>query len=113
MQLRYIYSACIVIETPDITLCCDPWFTPGIYDGSWFQYPPLSANPIEILGQVDAIYLTHIHPDHYDFTFLRQYLHAYPNTQLLSGKTHPPFFASKMHTDGFTPEVITHKIFGD
>ena len=64
MKVRYIYSACVVIETEDLTLCCDPWFTPGAYNGSWYQYPPLLKDPIDVIGRVNAIYISHIHPDH-------------------------------------------------
>ena len=41
MKLRYIYSACVLIETDTTKVLCDPWFTQGIYYGSWFQYPRL------------------------------------------------------------------------
>ena len=31
MKVRYIYSASIEIETRDLKILCDPWFTDGIY----------------------------------------------------------------------------------
>ena len=72
ISVRYIYSACVVIETEDIKILCDPWFTQGVYDGSWFQFP-LIKNPLDIIGDVDIIFISHIHPDHYDPKFLNQY----------------------------------------
>ena len=72
MRLRYIYSACVVIESDDIKLLCDPWFTDGIYDGAWFKFPDL-IDPAEKIGDVDCIYISHIHPDHYDPVFLKEY----------------------------------------
>ena len=107
MKARYVYSACIVIDTDDAVVCCDPWFTPGIYDGSWYQYPPFERDPIDVIGPVDAIYVSHIHPDHYDAKFLRRYLAAHPGTRLLIGDTDPPHLARKMRIDGFEPEVVT------
>ena len=73
MKLRYIYSACVLIETDKVKVLCDPWFTQGIYYGSWFQYPPLPKNPVEIIGKVDAIYISHVHEDHFDKVFLKNY----------------------------------------
>jgi UDP-MurNAc hydroxylase len=106
VRARYIYSACIVIETPDARICCDPWFTPGVYDGSWYQYPPLPGDPVELIGPVEVIYLSHIHPDHYDVAFLRRYLAAYPDTRLAIGELEVPHLARKMRIDGFNPEIV-------
>jgi len=85
MKIRYIYSACVVIETGDIKLLCDPWFTPGAYYGAWHHFPPLpEIGPIDLIGKVDAIWVSHIHPDHYDPIFLGRYLARYPSTRLFT-----------------------------
>ena len=112
MKVRYIYSACVVVTTPDLTICSDPWFSPGIYDGSWFQYPPLPGDPVEVIGPVDYVYLSHIHPDHYDPPFLRRYLAHYPDATLLIGRTEPPYLANKLRIDGFRAESISSKVVG-
>ena len=104
MRLRYIYSACTVIETEDVKIVSDPWFTPGAYDGSWFQYPVID-DPITVIGPVELIYISHIHPDHYDPLFLRKYLAAYPQAKLMIGETSPNYLLHKMRVDGFSPEV--------
>ena len=55
-------------------ILCDPWIVPGVFEGSWFHYPPLKTK-IKDLQNVDAIYVSHIHPDHYDeqnFNFPKQ-----------------------------------------
>ena len=46
-------------------ILCDPWVVNKIFDGSWYNFPPLKTK-VENLQEVDAIYLSHIHPDHYD-----------------------------------------------
>ena len=46
-------------------ILCDPWVVDGVFEGSWFHYPPLQTT-INDLQDVDAIYVSHIHPDHYD-----------------------------------------------
>ena len=43
----------------------DPWLNDGVFEGSWCHYPPLKTKQSD-LTDIDAIYLSHIHPDHYD-----------------------------------------------
>ena len=105
MRVRYIFSACVVIETPDVRILCDPWFTPGAYDGSWFQWPEI-ANPIEVIGPTDLIYISHIHPDHYDPAFLRLYLGEHPDTGIVIGRQTPPVLEQKLKADGFSFRLI-------
>ena len=111
MQVRYIYSACVVVETPDAKILCDPWFTPGAYDGSWYQYPVL-PDPVAAIGPVDLIYVSHIHPDHYDPAFLHRYLARYPAARLAIGPQQPPYLATKMRIDGFKPEIAERLSLG-
>tara|TARA_B100000886_G_scaffold93274_1_gene61664 strand:+ start:20388 stop:21680 length:1293 start_codon:yes stop_codon:yes gene_type:complete len=113
MKLRYIYSACVLIETDRVKLLCDPWFTQGIYYGSWFQYPPLPVNPEENIGKVDAIYISHVHEDHFDKVFLKNYLSYFPDTRLLIAKHKPSILKNVMRREGFFPEEIDETIIGD
>ena len=41
LTVTYYYSACVAIAGTDASILCDPWFTPGAYDGAWHQYPRL------------------------------------------------------------------------
>lgn len=113
MKLRYIYSACVCIEGDQAKIVSDPWFTQGAFDGSWYQYPRLQKNAVEVIGRVDAIYISHIHPDHYDPMFLREYLSCYSDTPIIIGKFDPPFLLNKMRIDGFKPEVVDGDTCGD
>lgn len=65
MKVRYIASACVVVEHQGIRVLCDPWLTDGAYYGSWYHYPPLRFAP-EDLADVEYLYISHIHPDHLD-----------------------------------------------
>ncbi len=82
IEVTYYYSACVGIKTQDISVLCDPWFTDGIYDGSWYQYPKLK-DPVSKIGSYDLVYVSHIHPDHYDSNFLKEYLAAYPMARVV------------------------------
>jgi UDP-MurNAc hydroxylase len=109
INVRYIYSACVVITTPDVSVISDPWFTDGIYDGSWFQFPKME-NPIDVIGKVDYIYVSHIHPDHYDPIFLRKYLEVYPNSRIIIANFQNNFLAKKMSADGIPFEIVKEEM---
>ncbi len=83
MQVTYLSSAAIQVETDDAKLLCDPWLVDGAFYGSWCHYPPLDAEPEEF-DDVDGIYISHIHPDHFDPATLERmdsdipvYIHDY------------------------------------
>ncbi len=105
IKVTYYYSACVGIKTKDVSILCDPWFTDGIYDGSWYQYPKLS-NPAVTIGRYDIIYVSHIHPDHYDSTFLREYIKSYPDTKIVIAPFKNNYLSKKMTTDGFTHQIV-------
>ena len=86
MQLTYLSSAAILIKDQDSSILCDPWFIDGEYYGSWCHYPPCTVKPEE-LNNVDGIYITHIHPDHFSPKTLEKM-----NKQI-------PIFIHKFHSD--------------
>jgi len=49
---------------------CDPWLIGSTYWRSWFNYPPVEEDLIASL-KPDAIYLTHVHWDHFAGPSLR------------------------------------------
>ena len=106
ITIKYIYSACVVTTTKDTKILHDPWFTQGIYDGSWFQFPVVDE-PIEAIGDVDYIYISHIHPDHYDSRFLRQYFACFGEKPLLIASRKHNHLLHKMKSDGFNPVVLS------
>lgn len=112
ITVRYIYSACIEIKTSTFSILCDPWFTEGAYDGSWYQFPRIS-NPWDVVSEVDYIYISHIHPDHYDPEFLRQYLAKFPRTKVIIADFSNNFLAKKMTTDKVPHRIINEKVFAD
>lgn len=113
MEVRYIYSACVVIETPDVSILSDPWFTQGAEYGSWYHYPPLADDPLDIIGKVDVIYVSHVHTDHYDPLFLRRYLGRYPDAELVICDMKSNLLLRRMKADGFDPVVTTERSWGE
>ena len=106
ISVKYIYSACIITKTKDVTVLHDPWFTEAIYDGSWFQYPKI-ANPLDSIGDVDYIFVSHIHPDHYDSKFLKEYFKRFGVKKIIIANHQPSHMLGKMRADGFIPIVMT------
>lgn len=69
MKFRFIANACgIFIGSDGTQLLMDPWLDDGVFEGSWCHSPPLTTTHQD-LQEVDGIYLSHIHPDHYDERF--------------------------------------------
>ena len=67
----------------DGSIACDPWFLPQFH-GSWFVFPrndQLSAALMERICNPTYLYISHIHADHLDDTFLRN--HVSRDTTLL------------------------------
>ncbi len=64
MKLTFLTSASVLIEEQNVKVLCDPWFVDGEFYGSWAHYPPLNFSSEE-LNDVDYIYISHIHPDHF------------------------------------------------
>lgn len=107
IKVKYIYSACIVTETPDVSVLHDPWFTEGIYDGAWYHFPKVE-DPMVSIGNVDLIYISHIHPDHYDPYFLKKYFKKYGKKKIIIADHMPNFLAGKMRADGIEFSVLSN-----
>ncbi len=66
LKFTFLANACgIFTGSQGTRLLCDPWLADGVFDGSWCHYPPLKTKPDDVLS-VDGVYVSHIHPDHFD-----------------------------------------------
>jgi len=106
-----MYSACVLLETEDIKILCDPWFSDGAYDGSWYQYPVIE-NPLETIGQADLVYISHIHPDHYDPSFLKRYLRKYPEVKIIISPFKSNMLSKRMDIDQIPHEIVSESFVG-
>lgn len=62
MKLTFLANACAIYEANGFRLMSDPWLVPGAF-GTWVHDPPITTKP-EDVKDVDALYISHIHPDH-------------------------------------------------
>ena len=65
MKIKLYRSSTVGINLNGFRILMDPWLTDGEYYGSWCHYPyyDLDKNINEI-NSYNAIYISHIHPDH-------------------------------------------------
>ena len=107
-QVFYKYSACIKICTDQIRILCDPWFGDDAYDGTWTQFPYID-DVANYVGDFDAIYISHIHPDHYCFKSLDLLFSRYGKKQIFIadwGKEKSNFLERKLISDGLGELVL-------
>ena len=64
MKITHLTSATEIISVDGVKILTDPWLDDGIYYGSWYLYPPYKENN-ELLQDIDYVYVSHIHPDHF------------------------------------------------
>jgi hypothetical protein len=108
MNIRYIYSATVVITTPDCVVITDPWWG-SAYDGAWQQFPSWASSPekaVSILGEAQYIFISHPHPDHYDVQLLNAYRKTYPDVKVVIAGHNPPLLERKLRSRGIEPLVL-------
>ena len=64
MKLTFFQSSAVMIETKGVKILCDPWLVDGELYGSWNHYPRIDFQP-QNFNDVEFIYLSHIHQDHF------------------------------------------------
>lgn len=101
MKLKHIGNACCTYEYEGYEILCDPWLTDGAFEGSWYHYPPLKSKP-EDFHHVDAIYLSHLHPDHFDEKTLATFPKHIP---IIFLDREPNYLKKKIAALGFTKLV--------
>jgi len=98
LSFKFISNACgIFIGKNGSKILCDPWLIDGVFEGSWCHFPKLKTT-INDVKNVDAIYISHLHPDHFDernFDFEK-------STPLLVLDHGPNFLIKKLTSLGYT-----------
>ena len=112
MKVRYIYSACVEIKTKDINILCDPWFSEGAFDGSWFHYPKVK-DPLKVIKKPDYIYISHIHSDHYDPVFLKKILKKFKKTKIIIPNFKRNYLLNRMKFDGIPAKALNFMRYGN
>lgn len=81
MRVTWYNNACVrITASSGANVLCDPWVNPGAFLGSWYQWPPLPNNFEDKLldDPCNGVYISHLHPDHYDPKFLAKFTKLHP-----------------------------------
>jgi len=81
MKIKWYTNACVRISSEKGTnILCDPWVNPGAFLGSWYHWPPIPEDLEESLlaEPCNGIYISHLHPDHYDPKFISKFVKLRP-----------------------------------
>jgi UDP-MurNAc hydroxylase len=89
MRVTGLGHASMLIETDFGSILADPWVNPA-YFGSWFPFPDNSQLDWDTIGQVDYLFVSHLHRDHFDPEHLAKHvskdaavlLPAFPTSEL-------------------------------
>ncbi len=73
MRVTGLGHASALFETAHGSVLTDPWVNPA-YFGSWFPFPDNSRLDWETIGNVDYLFISHLHRDHFDPEHLRRYI---------------------------------------
>jgi hypothetical protein len=72
LKITLVCQASLLVETRGVRILSDPWYDGRIYGDAWELCPAPPAWPE--VGPLDAIYLSHAHPDHFHVPTLRRLL---------------------------------------
>jgi UDP-MurNAc hydroxylase len=73
VQVTSVGHAGFRIDTAAGSILCDPWVNPA-YFASWFPFPDNTGLDWDALGDVDYLYVSHLHKDHFDPVNLRDHV---------------------------------------
>ena len=104
MKLTFLTSASVIIEDNGVKILSDPWLIDGEFYGSWAHYPPLEFKPQDF-DDVDFIYISHIHPDHFSSKTLTKMNKKIP---ILIHKHNSQFLKKNIERLGFRVIEIEH-----
>ena len=74
MRVTYFGQACTLIEVEGQKILADPWLTEGAYLGTWYHTHVLrdaGVTPESFPNDIDYLFLSHEHQDHFDPYTLR------------------------------------------
>ncbi len=107
MEFQILSHAGLKVTCRGRTLLVDPWLVGSCYWRAWWNYPPVPPGLYEGL-RPDAIYLTHLHWDHFHGPSLRKFPR---DTRILCPSGHDDRMRRDLVAMGFTRvEELRHGV---
>ena len=85
MKIKWYTNACVrIVSDSGHSILCDPWVNGGAFLGSWYHWPPIDSDfERKLLDEpCDGIYISHLHPDHYDPKFIAKFSKQRPEVPI-------------------------------
>jgi len=101
VRFTIVSHACMYVEHGDARLLVDPWIVGSCYWRSWWNFPEPTPALVESLRPT-AIYLTHLHWDHFHGPSLRRFDRR---TRVFIPRTTSPRMADDLRWLGFADIV--------
>ena len=76
-KIQVLSHACLLVSTEFCKIIVDPWLIGSCYWRSWWNYPEPDIEA-ELLEDVDAVFLSHIHWDHWHGPTLKRFFKNAP-----------------------------------
>jgi UDP-MurNAc hydroxylase len=78
MKVKLISQASVIIKCSDATIWTDPWLKGKAFNNSWSLHPKPEFN-LDELDQIDYMWISHEHPDHFHFQTLKSLPQSFKN----------------------------------
>lgn len=104
MKITFIGHASILIETQGLKILSDPWWGFPCFGAQWWTYPKPATQLIDP-EQIDYVYISHGHHDHFHLGTLNQFKHH--ATILVSSEVN---LAETLTKKGYQVQTVTPEI---
>jgi L-ascorbate metabolism protein UlaG (beta-lactamase superfamily) len=75
IEIENLTNASVLIHAEGEKILMDPWFTDGIYMGTWHNFPRVNFEVLKKkLANVSYCLITHLHKDHFDINAINKFL---------------------------------------
>ena len=100
MKITYVTQACVLIEVNNKKILCDPWLVGPCWAGNLWHYPPPKREP-ESFTNIDYIYFSHGHEDHFQLESIRRLPEETKNSEVLISDYDKPYWENAVRDAGF------------
>ncbi len=108
MKITYITHACLLIEIKGKKILTDPWLVGSCWAGAHWHYPPAKREP-ETFKDIDFLYFSHAHEDHFQLESIQRLPPEIKNTQVIVSDFDKPYFERAIKAVGFSNvKVMQH-----